>query len=51
MNDNIELVLSNLDFEKFYRERIDVKGNKSGDELHGLCPFHDDKVMSFSVNV
>jgi len=45
------LSLTESDRESIARELFDVRGERQGDELHGLCPFHDDKDPSFSYNV
>ena len=49
MNNNLDDLISRVDIKRFYEERIKVKG-KSGDEITGLCPFHNDKEASFAVN-
>jgi len=43
-------VLNQIPFEEYYSAYIQ-KGKRKGDEYQGLCPFHDDSVASFSVNV
>ncbi|MEZ2241763.1 DUF3987 domain-containing protein [Microcoleus sp.] len=40
-------ILPHLDAEKFYGNWVALK--KSGRNLKGLCPFHDEKTPSFSV--
>lgn len=45
------LELSEGERESIARECFDVVGNRQGDELHGLCPFHGDSNPSFSYNV
>ncbi len=48
-NNNLDDLISRIDFERFYSERIQIKG-KPGTEIVGLCPFHEDKQSSFAVN-
>jgi len=43
-------LISRVDIKRFYEERIQVKG-KSGEEIIGLCPFHEDKTSSFAANL
>lgn len=50
MQDQIQELLAVVDFEKFYREKVEIKSH-SNDELKGICPFHEDKVASFCANV
>jgi len=40
---------NHLDYHKYYLSRI-AKAKRAGDQLLGLCPFHDDKSQSFSVD-
>jgi len=49
MQDQIKELLAQVDFETFYRSKVRIK-SRSGDEIHGLCPFHDDKESSWSGN-
>ena len=39
-----------IDYKKFYEGHI-KKGKISGDNLVGLCPFHDDTKPSFGANI
>lgn len=39
-----------IDYEAYYLPYI-KNASKSGDQLIGLCPFHDDQQPSFSVNL
>ena len=43
--------LSEAEREAIARNLFEVHGGRQGDELHGLCPFHDDSNPSFSYNV
>lgn len=43
-------LLDRADFEMLYWEKVKTI-LKCGDELRGVCPFHDDKVTSFYANV
>jgi len=45
----IEALLDRVNFEDYYQSKVTIK-SRTGDELHALCPFHDDKEASFSVN-
>jgi putative DNA primase/helicase len=45
------LSLTESERESIARELFDARGERQGDELHGLCPFHDDKDPSFAYNV
>lgn len=49
MRDRIQELLAQVDFEAFYRSKVRIK-SQTGDELHGLCPFHDDRESSWSGN-
>lgn len=44
----IEELLSRVDFESFYRSHL-KKTKKSNQGFTAICPFHDDDVRSFSV--
>jgi len=52
MRDRIQELLAQVDFEAFYRSRLQ-KAKRSGNELTALCPLpsHSDKVPSFSANI
>jgi hypothetical protein len=39
-----------IDFQAYYLKHV-AKAKRSGDELTGLCPFHEDREQSFSVNI
>ena len=45
------LQLSDGEREAIARELFQVVGDRQGDELHGLCPFHGDNNPSFSYNI
>lgn len=40
-----------LSFESFYEQYVTDLRRGYGDEMQGLCPFHEDSRPSFSVNV
>lgn len=48
MSDDRELVRSRIDLVDLVSQRVRLK--KSGKNLTGLCPFHEDKNPSFTVN-
>lgn len=50
MQDQIQELLDRVDFETFYRSKVE-KAKRSGHQLQALCPFHEDKVRSFSANL
>ena len=37
--------------ESIARECFQTRGPIQGDEIHGLCPFHEDSNPSFSYNI
>jgi putative DNA primase/helicase len=43
--------LTESEREAIARDLFDVIGDRSGDEIHGLCPFHGDTNPSFSYNI
>ena len=46
-----EEILTNLNFDSFYRGEVkNLKTNGNGKAM-GICPFHEDKTPSFSVNL
>ena len=45
------LELSESEREAIARGLFEVIGDRQGDELHGLCPFHGDTNPSFSYNI
>ncbi len=47
-DDVIEAVRAAADVVDLVSERVELKG--SGDNLKGLCPFHNEKTPSFNVN-
>lgn len=48
---NKEIILSSLNFKDFYTQHIPSLKINGKAEAMGLCPFHDDKHPSLSVNV
>jgi len=46
-----EQVLKKIDFVTFYGEELPSLTHTGGAEASALCPFHDDRNPSFSVNV
>ncbi len=47
---DVNEIKQRMDYESYYRTQgLDLKG--SGPERSALCPFHNDRVDSFSVNV
>jgi hypothetical protein len=49
MSDHVDLD-AHIPYRQYYLEHIG-KAKISGDQLTGLCPFHDDKKASFGVNL
>lgn len=47
-SDDVELVKERSSIEDVVREHVTLR--RSGSNLVGLCPFHDEKTPSFSVN-
>ena len=51
----IEKVNAELDYRKFYENELDLElGEIKGDGFissNVICPFHDDKEPSFSINL
>ncbi|NNG40525.1 DNA primase [Flexivirga sp. ID2601S] len=47
-SDDVELVKERSSIEDVVREHVTLR--RSGNNLVGLCPFHDEKTPSFSVN-
>ena len=45
------LELSESEREAIARGLFEVTGDRQGDELHGLCPFHGETNPSFSYNI
>ena len=46
--DILDQIRAKIDFVQLVSERVELKG--TGEEVKGLCPFHDDKKASLSVS-
>lgn len=52
MQDHKNEILQRLNKESFFRNLVKIKSKSSdGHELQGLCPFHNDKQASLSLNI
>ena len=52
MHDYKNEILQSLNKESFFKNLVEVKSKTSnGQELLALCPFHDDKQASLSINI
>lgn len=50
MTDKIQEILDKVDIEGFYREHLEKIIRETSEEIIAICPFHKEKIGSFSAN-